>query len=124
MRLAAIQRIFGFLISLSSLMFLTSAAILLLLGLLIFLPVRHVHRDLRLHDGFMIVVGCWVALALVGALPFLLLEAPAISYVDALFESTSGFTTTRSPSLFPDATVPATSWPKMSGGTLRGSCPW
>jgi trk system potassium uptake protein TrkH len=112
MRLASIQRIFGFLIALSSLMmlppalvslwyqdgtallFLTSAAILASLGLLIFLPVRNVRRELRLHDGFLVVVGCWVALALVGALPFVLLESPSLSYVDALFESMSGLTTT------------------------------
>ncbi len=112
MRLAAIQRIFGFLIALSSLMmlppalvswwyhdgtgylFITSAVILAILGLVIFLPVRHVRRDLRLHDGFMIVVGCWLSLALVGALPFLLLESPELSYIDALFESMSGLTTT------------------------------
>ena len=112
MRLSAIQRILGFLIASSSLMmappalvswiyndgtmslFFTSAGILLATGLLIFFPVRHVRRELRLHDGFLIVVGCWVALALVGALPFLLLESPKLSYVDALFESLSGLTTT------------------------------
>jgi len=112
MRLASIQRVFGFLIALSSLMmlppalvsgwyndgtawlFATSAALLALLGLAVFLPVRHVRRELRLHDGFLIVVGCWVVLALVGALPFTLLEEPELSYVDALFESMSGLTTT------------------------------
>jgi trk system potassium uptake protein TrkH len=112
MRFASIQRVVGFLIAGSSLMmlppalvswwyhdgthvlFLTSAAILLLAGLVVFLPVRNAHRDLRLRDGFLIVVGCWLALALVGALPFLLLVTPEISYVDALFESMSGLTTT------------------------------
>jgi trk system potassium uptake protein TrkH len=37
---------------------------------------------------------CWIALAVVGALPFLLLPHPQIGYVDALFESMSGLTTT------------------------------
>jgi trk system potassium uptake protein TrkH len=112
MRRASIQRIFGFLIALSSLMmlppamvsfwyrdgtsvlFLSSAAVLAVLGLLIFLPVRNVRRELRLHDGFLVVVGCWVVLALVGALPFVLLKSPSLTYVDALFESMSGLTTT------------------------------
>ncbi len=112
MRLKSVQRVVGFLIATASLMmlppaavswwyhdgtielFLLSAAILVVVGLSIFLPVRHASRDLRLRDGFLIVVGCWLALALVGALPFLLLEAPRISYVDALFESMSGLTTT------------------------------
>ena len=112
MRLASVQRILGFLIALSSLMmlppaavslwygdgtmmmFLSSAGILALLGLLIFLPVRHHKRELRLHDGFLVVVGCWVALALVGALPFVLLQSPSLTYIEALFESMSGLTTT------------------------------
>jgi trk system potassium uptake protein TrkH len=112
MKLASIQRVVGALTAGSSLMmlppalvswwyqdgtmslFLMSAAILLLTGLAIFIPVRNARRDLRLRDGFLIVVGCWLAFALVGALPFLLLVTPDISYVDALFESMSGLTTT------------------------------
>lgn len=112
MRYASIQRVVGFLIAIASLMmlppavvswwyhdgtvilFLISAAILLAIGLLIFLPVRHIKHELRLRDGFLIVVGCWLALALVGALPFLLLQTPQLSYIDALFESMSGLTTT------------------------------
>ena len=94
MRLAAVQRVVGFLIAGSSLMmlppvlvslwyedgttslFLLSAGILLLTGAMIFLPVRHATQDLRLRDGFLIVVTAWVALVLVGALPFLLLTSP------------------------------------------------
>jgi trk system potassium uptake protein TrkH len=112
MRNQSIQRVVGFLIAGTSLMmlppaavsyfyddgtiglFLLSAVILLLLGLLIFLPVRKAQQELRLRDGFLIVVACWLAVALVGALPFLLLPFPQISYVDALFESMSGLTTT------------------------------
>jgi len=112
MGLNAVQRVVGFLIAGSSLMmlppvlvslwykdgtvtlFLLSAAILLVAGLVIFLPVRHATQDLRLRDGFLVVVCAWLALVLVGALPFLLLTAPQISYVDAVFESMSGLTTT------------------------------
>lgn len=74
--------------------FLTSAVILLITGMAIYLPVRHVHQELRLRDGFLIVAASWLSLALVGALPFLLLQQPDISYVDAVFESMSGLTTT------------------------------
>ncbi|MBT8058063.1 MAG: potassium transporter, partial [Gammaproteobacteria bacterium] len=112
MGFSAVQRIVGFLIAASSLMmlppvlvslfyddgtatlFLVSAAILFLAGTLIYFPVRHVRKDLRLRHGFLIVVGAWLALVLVGALPFVLLTAPELSYVDAVFESMSGLTTT------------------------------
>ncbi len=111
-RTATVQRILGFLIAAASLMmlppalvswwyndgtanlFLVSAAILFIAGMAIFLPVRHVHEELRLRDGFLVVTACWLALVLVGALPFLLLTQPDISYVDAVFESMSGLTTT------------------------------
>ena len=112
MRFAAIQRVVGFLIAMASLMmvppalvglyygdgtvplFAVSAALLLVIGLAIFLPVRGRRDELRIRDGFIIVVACWLALALVGALPFGLLKAPQISWVDAFFESMSGLTTT------------------------------
>ena len=112
MDFSAVQRVIGFLIAGSSLMmlppvlvsmyysdgtailFLISAAILLTLGLLIYFPVRNAHKELRLRDGFLIVVGSWLTLVLVGALPFVLLTSPQLSYVDAVFESMSGLTTT------------------------------
>ncbi len=73
-------------------LFLISAAILLVLGSMIYFPVRNAHRDLRLRDGFLIVVGSWLTLVLVGALPFVLSQQ--LSYIDAVFESMSGLTTT------------------------------
>jgi trk system potassium uptake protein TrkH len=112
MGFSAVQRVVGFLIAGSSLMmlppvlvsfwyhdgtanlFLLSAALLLILGLLIYFPVRNAHQELRLRDGFLIVVSAWLALVLVGALPFVLLPSPQLSYVDAVFESMSGLTTT------------------------------
>jgi len=112
MGFSAVQRVIGFLIAGSSLMmlppvlvslfyedgtatlFLGSASLLLTLGLMIYFPVRHAHQELRLRDGFLIVVSSWLALVLVGALPFVLLTSPDLSYVDAVFESMSGLTTT------------------------------
>ena len=45
------------------------------------------------REGFVIVALCWIALSLFGALPFYISGAIP-SYVDALFETISGFTTT------------------------------
>lgn len=78
----------------SAAMFGLSAAILFITGISIYLPVRHATQDLRLRDGFLVVVCAWLALVLVGAVPFVLLTTPHLSYVDAVFESMSGLTTT------------------------------
>jgi trk system potassium uptake protein TrkH len=72
--------------------FLVSLFVVIAVGLLMFVPVRNATRDLRISDGFLVVVACWVAVCLAGALPFVLgLNA---SFADAVFESTSGITTT------------------------------
>ena len=112
MGFSAVQRIVGFLIAASSLMmlppalvswgyrdgtapvFMACAGILLAAGLAIWFPVRKVHKDLRIKHGFLIVVCAWLAWVLVGALPFVLLTNPHLSYIDAVFESMSGLTTT------------------------------
>lgn len=47
------------------------------------------------REGFVTVAGCWVVLSLIGALPFYL-TGRIPSYLDALFEIVSGFTTTGS----------------------------
>jgi len=67
---------------------------LLLLGLLLFLPVARVKSDLRLRDGFVVVVLFWMVLGAAGALPLYLYEGLNITVTDALFESISGLTTT------------------------------
>ncbi|MFV2072653.1 MAG: TrkH family potassium uptake protein, partial [Thermoanaerobaculales bacterium] len=53
-------------------------------------------RDKSIHprDGFLVVAGAWVAVSLVGALPYIV--SGALGPVDAIFESVSGFTTTGS----------------------------
>ncbi len=108
----AVQKVVGFLIAASSLMmippilvslwykdgtgtlFVLSAGILLLSGLLVYLPVKATRQELRIREGFLVVVLSWLVLVLVGALPFVLLKQPSIGYVDAMFESMSGLTTT------------------------------
>jgi trk system potassium uptake protein TrkH len=54
----------------------------------------HVSRDMRYRDGFMVVVLFWTVLALYGAIPLYLVQQPFLSFTDAVFESTSGLTTT------------------------------
>ncbi|MGB5397692.1 MAG: potassium transporter TrkG, partial [Gammaproteobacteria bacterium] len=74
--------------------FIYSYVVLVLLGLLMYLPVRHIRGDLRLRDGFMVVVLFWTVLGIAGALPLIFYQPLAVSYTDAVFESISGLTTT------------------------------
>ena len=55
---------------------------------------RKSREDLRIRDGFIIVVLFWTVLASFGSLPFLLSSDPEMSLTDAFFESMSGLTTT------------------------------
>lgn len=111
MRLRAILRILGVIIGLTSLSKLPSALLAwaldeatvriffgsfllsALIGLLLFWPNRGVRYDLRLRDGFLIVTLTWVGASLVSALP-LWFGPPHLSFADAVFEATSGLTTT------------------------------
>ena len=74
--------------------FLYSYLMLLGAGLVLWLPVKNVKKDLRLRDGFVVVVTFWFVLGASGALPFLLYDPLDISVADAFFESVSGLTTT------------------------------
>lgn len=51
------------------------------------------NRSLYTKEGFIIVALSWIVLSLFGAIPFVL-TGDIPSYVDALFETISGFTTT------------------------------
>lgn len=111
-RVTSIQRIVGILLVLSSLTFLPPALVgffyqdgswlpflegfgfVFLLGGVCWYPVRRVRRELRIRDGFVVVVACWFVLGLAGAVPLILSEAPVLSVTDAVFESMSGLTTT------------------------------
>jgi trk system potassium uptake protein len=65
-----------------------------LAGAVCWWPARNARRDMRLRDGMLIVSLFWVVLGGAGAAPFLLSEAPRMSFTDAVFEAVSGFTTT------------------------------
>ena len=68
--------------------------ITLFTGLVAWLPVRHVRRELKIRDGFLVVVLFWLVLSLFGAVPLYLAERPDIGVTDAVFEAVSGLTTT------------------------------
>ncbi len=74
--------------------FLAGFLVTFVAGFLLWLPVRRFVRDLHLRDGFIIVVMFWSVLALFGSLPFMLGPGLNMSFIDALFESMSGLTTT------------------------------
>lgn len=74
--------------------FLISYVSLFIAGLILWLPVKNVKKELRLRDGFVVVVMFWFILGVSGSVPFLLNEQLGISITDAFFESVSGLTTT------------------------------
>ena len=112
MQYAVVQRILGILLSLFSLTllppiiiawwsndnslqgFLTAFILITVIGLCLWLPVRNIHEELKLRDGFVVVVLFWVGLGLTGAIPFILSDALKLGFTDAVFESLSGLTTT------------------------------
>ena len=80
--------------------FLAPAGISLILGFLLTLNPHKKDRSLFAKDGFICVGFAWILVSCVGALPFMF-SPTNLSFVDALFESVSGFTTTGS-SIFSD----------------------
>jgi len=74
--------------------FLSAFFVVLVGGLVIWLPVYKQTQELKLRDGFVVVVLFWIALSAAGSLPFMLAEQPHMSLVDSVFESVSGLTTT------------------------------
>ena len=63
-------------------------------GLLLWLPAMQAKSDLKLRDGFIIVVLFWFVLSSFASLPMILSESLNISITNAIFESISGLTTT------------------------------
>ena len=112
MQLLVIQRILGLLLVIfsstllppiaielyykdgSALPFVEAFLLTLVCGILLYLPVKNQKKELRLRDGFLVVVLFWAVLGVFGGLPFYLSETPDLSITDAVFESISGLTTT------------------------------
>ncbi len=74
--------------------FVEAFALTLVTGFLLYLPVRHHRDELRLRDGFLVVVLFWTVLGVAGGLPIYLSGVYDISITDSVFESISGITTT------------------------------
>ena len=63
-------------------------------GLLLWYPAHNSKQDLRTRDGFLVTALFWLVLALFGSLPFIFSGVTDHVFVDAVFESLSGLTTT------------------------------
>ena len=63
-------------------------------GLLLWFPAAQAKTDLKLRDGFVIVVLFWFVLSSFASLPMILSDSLQISITNAIFESVSGLTTT------------------------------
>jgi trk system potassium uptake protein TrkH len=112
MQLLVIQRILGLLLVIFSstllppigielyfqdgsvLPFVEAFMLTLIIGILLYLPVKNYKKELKLRDGFLVVVLFWTVLGIFGGLPFYLSETPNLSITDSVFESISGLTTT------------------------------
>ncbi len=77
----------------SVLPFLFTAAIILAAAVVLLIPGRKADNSMYAREGFISVALSWIAVSLFGALPFVF-SGTIPSYVDALFEIVSGFTTT------------------------------
>lgn len=112
MQIRVIQKILGLLLAIFSitmvppllislwaqddawLAFLWTMILILITGLILWFPVRNNNDEMRLRDGFVVVVLFWAGLGLTGAIPLLLFDHPYMSFTDAAFESISALTTT------------------------------
>ena len=77
----------------SGISFLITAALSLTVGLAFILLFKPKSRMIYAKEGFAIVAYAWLLMSAIGALPFVIGGAIP-SYVDAFFETVSGFTTT------------------------------
>lgn len=63
-------------------------------GFFLWLVTHNNKTELRTRDGFLIVALFWTVLSAYGALPFCMSTQPHLPFVDAVFETVSGLTTT------------------------------
>jgi trk system potassium uptake protein TrkH len=63
------------------------------LGFALSFFIRADKKKFGAREGFLVVACCWIVASLIGAFPYLM-SGVADNYIDAFFESTTGFTTT------------------------------
>ena len=73
--------------------FLVAIALALVIGSLLYFTCKTENKTIFAKEGFVIVAFAWLIMSAIGALPFVL-SGDIPSYVDAFFETVSGFTTT------------------------------
>ncbi|MBQ0111115.1 MAG: TrkH family potassium uptake protein [Oscillospiraceae bacterium] len=86
--------------------FLISIAVAMAFGLLMSVIFKPKSKVISAKDGFVLVALCWLTLSLIGAVPFTISGAIP-NYVDAFFETVSGFTTTGASILGAQGITPA-----------------
>ena len=74
--------------------FILSGFITFLIGCFMFFLAADKSGELRTKDGFIITIFFWTVLGFFGSLPFYLANLEGVTYIDSLFESISGLTTT------------------------------
>ena len=74
--------------------FIVTGFLTFLIGCFLFFLASEKNGDLRTKDGFIITIFFWTVLGFFGSIPFYLAELEGVSYIDSLFESISGLTTT------------------------------
>ena len=62
-------------------------------GMTVFKHLRYYTLKIKTREGFFVAFICWFLVCLVGTMPFALSEC-GYSYIDCIFESVSGWTTT------------------------------
>jgi trk system potassium uptake protein TrkH len=77
-----------------TLFFLIAFVITLTLGLLLYFPFKTDKHILRIRESIFLVVSFWLVLSLIATIPFMLSPQTNLSFVDSLFESMSGLSTT------------------------------
>jgi len=64
-------------------------------GLMYLFTLKNLHKELSIKDSFFIVTFTWIIISLFGTLPYLI-TGTIPNFINALFETVSGFTTTGS----------------------------
>ena len=74
--------------------FITTGFVTFLIGSFLFFLASEKNGELRTKDGFIITIFFWTVLGFFGSIPFYLANLEGVGYIDSLFESISGLTTT------------------------------
>ena len=74
--------------------FISTGFITFLVGSFLFFLASEKNGDLRTKDGFIITIFFWTVLGFFGSIPFYNANLEGVDYIDSLFESISGLTTT------------------------------